>query len=42
MKIKVEIFDSSKKFFYPLNLLGVKAKVLGIDPRKILTPVSGL
>ena len=31
-----------KSFFYSLNLLGVKEKVLGIDPRKILTPVSGL
>ena len=29
-------------FFYSLNLLGVKEKVLGIEPRKILTPVPGL
>ena len=31
-----------KCFFYSLNLLGVKEKVLGIKPRKILTPVPGL
>ena len=31
-----------KCFFYSLNLLGVKEKVLGIKPRKILRPVLGL
>ena len=31
-----------KCFFYSPNLLGVKEKVLGIEPRKILTPVPGL
>ena len=31
-----------KCFFYWINLLGVKEKVLGIEPRKILTPVPGL
>ena len=31
-----------KHFFYSLNVLGVKEKILGIDPRKILTPVPGL
>ena len=31
-----------KCFFYRINLLGVKEKVLGFEPRKILTPVPGL
>ena len=37
-----EYFGFLKCFFYSLNLLGVKEKVLGIEPRKILTPVPGL
>ena len=35
-------FGLSKHFFYSLNLLGVKEKVLGIEPRKILRPDPGL
>ena len=35
-------FSLSKHFFYSLNLLGVKEKVLGIEPRKILRPDPGL
>ena len=31
-----------RRFFDSLNLLGVKEKVLGFEPRKILTPVPGL
>ena len=42
-KKKVVFFSAFlKHFFYSLNFLGVKEKVLGIEPRKILTPVSGL
>ena len=37
-----KFFPLLKHFFYTLNLLGVKEKVLGMEPRKILTPVSGL
>ena len=42
-KKKVVFFSAFlKHFFYSLNFLGVKEKVLGIEPRKILTPVPGL
>ena len=39
---KKKIFPLLKHFYYSLNLLGFKEKVLGIELRKIMTPVSSL
>ena len=35
-------FALLKRFFYSLNLLSVKGIVLGIEPKKILSPVPSL